>query len=441
MKILVRALVAAACLHFLASCGGAVSQDNASSKEFFTLQPGTAEAYAGVEMVFTITGGQPPYTGSSSNAVVAPIATRITTKTFSIVPQFTSAVVPVVISIFDSAGANVEAKLNVNPNIISNTLTITPQATAPGQPGTISCGSSVCSGGYGTVLVTLASKTQSVSNRPVRFEVEQGAFTFLQNTPSTLTGPTYSTTTDANGKAQALLRADAFAQSQLAILRVTDLATGSVQRASFSIVRVTDGSSVISVLPQSALVTSLYKLECPSGAPADYLVVGGAPPYSVLSSFPLVASLDPSTVPVLTDGGHFTATTGLGCPGKTLFTVTDSLGRTATATLETAYGTETRPTVVPDISVQPSTGTLSCGESASFTVIGGKSPFVASSPSSLVTATVGATPSDRLVTVTRSAMSGSTINASPSTNVPVAIIVSDGTSSAQITLSVKNTCP
>jgi hypothetical protein len=425
MKILLRALVATACIQFLVSCSGAVSSDNASSTEFFTLQPDTAEAYAGVEMVFTIRGGQPPYTGSSSNALVAPIATRITTKTFSIVPQFTSTVVPVVISIFDSAGVKVEAKVNVNPNIISNTLTITPQATAPGQPGTISCGSSVCSGGYATVEVTLASPTQSVTNRPVRFDVEQGTFSFLQNAQGTVTAPTYSTTTDVNGKARAVLRADGFAQSQLALLRMTDVVSGSVLRAGFSIVRVTDGSTVISVLPSAAKVTSFFKLTCTVGEQADYLVVGGAPPYSIGSSFPGVASVLQSTVP--TDGGRFIARTGGSC-GTTLFTVTDTLGRTATATLENAEGTEEATT----ITVLPAIGVLGCGESGTFTIAGGKGPYIVSSSNSKVRATV----SGSLITATR-------LGSPPAlsaTSLPVLISASDGVSNAVVTLTVPDTC-
>ena len=425
MKLIVRALIATACLQILVSCGGAVSSDNASSTTFFTLQPGTAEAYAGVEMVFTITGGQPPYTGSSSNAVVAPIATNITTKSFTIVPQYTSAVVPVVISIFDSAGAKVEAKVNVNPNIISNTLTITPQVSVPGQPGTISCGSSVCSGGYAQVVVTLASATQSVTNRPVRFDVEQGAFNFLQNAQGTVTAPTYSTTTDANGKAQALLRADAFAQSQLALLRMTDLVSGSVLRASFSIVRVTDGSTVISILPESAKVTSFFKLTCTVGSTADYLVAGGAPPYTVGSSFVAVASVLQTTLP--TDGSRFTARTGGAC-GTTLFTVTDSLGRTATATLENAEGTQE----VTKIVVLPSKGILGCGESAAFTIAGGTGPFVVSSTNSKVIATV----SGRLITARRLGLPP----AIGAATLAVSVSATDGASSAAVDLAVPDVC-
>jgi hypothetical protein len=425
MKILVRALVAAACLHFLASCGGAVSQDNASSKDFFTLQPGTAEAYSGVEMVFTITGGQPPYTGSSSNALIAPIATSITTKTFSIVPQYTTAVVPVVISIFDSAGKSVEAKVNVNPNIISNTLTITPQATASGQPGTISCGSSVCSGGYATVVAALSSTTQPVANRPFRFDVDQGAFSFLQNSQGTVTAPTFNTTTDASGRAQAVLRADAFAQSQLAVLRLTDIVSGSVLRASFSIVQVTDGSSVISVYPKSNTVTSFYKLTCTLGTLADYLVTGGAPPYTVGSSFDGVAFLLQTTVP--TDGGRFTARTGGSC-GTALFTITDSLGRTTTATLENLEGTQE----VAKISVLPSTGTLGCGDTGTFTIAGPKGPFVVSSSNSKVPATV----SGNLISATR-------LGSPPRvgiTDLTVLLSASDGASNAVVTLTVPDTC-
>jgi hypothetical protein len=429
MKILVRAFFAAACLHLLASCGGGVSSDNASSKDFFTLQPGTAEAYSGVAVVFTITGGQPPYTVSSSNTVVAPIQeTNVTTKSFSVVPQYTTSIIPVVISVFDHAGSSVTATLNVNPNIISNVLTITPQATASGQPGTISCGSSVCSGGYATVSVALSSVTQSVANRPMRFDVDQGTFSFLQDRLGTSTGPSYTTATDASGKAQAVLRADAFAQSQLALLRVTDIVSGSVLRASFSIVRVIDGSSVISVLPQTTRINTFYKFTCSVGALADYFISGGAPPYAVGSSFDAVASLLQSTV--ATDGGRFTARTGGAC-GTALFTITDSLGRTTTATLENLEGTQE----INQLSVLPATGTLGCGETGTFTIAGSPGPFVVSSSNPRVRATV----SGSLIIATRLG-SPPALGGPPPPTQDVLISASDGLSNAIVTLTVPDTC-
>ncbi len=423
MKIIVRALVAAACLHFLASCGGAVSQDNASSKEFFTLQPGTAEAFSGVEMAFTITGGQPPYTGSSSNALVAPIATSITTKTFSIVPQYTTAVVPVVISIFDSAGKSVEAKLNVNPNIISNNVKITP-LTGSGAPD---CGSSVCSGSSASLVMTLASATLPVANRPVRFDVEQGAFAFVQGQQGSLTAPSFTTSTDASGRAFATIRADALAPSQLAVVRLTDIVSGSVLLVNFTILRITNGATVITVLPSSVKLTGEFKGICTANVNADFFVTGGTAPYLIGSTFDVVASVVTPTI--LTNEGRFTARTGGAC-GTTLFTITDSRGLTVTATLEAVEGADK----IPVILLLPTTGTLGCGETATFTIAGGLPPFVVSSTSSKVRTTL----SGRIVTATR--LAGDINNPATTTPVNVFITVSDGASNAQAQLSVADDC-
>jgi len=424
MKILVRAFVAAACLNFLASCGGGVSSDNASSKDFFTLQPGTAEAYSGVEVVFTISGGQPPYTVSSSNVVIAPVATAsVATKSFSIVPQYTTAVVPVTITVIDHAGSSVVANLNVNPNIISNNVTISTGGTGPGN-----CGTSVCSGSTATVVMTLTSSTQPVANRPVRFDAEQGNYGFVQNQQGTVVTSSFTTATDASGRAQVILAADAVAQSQIAILRLTDLNSGSVLRVTFTIVRVVDGTGVISIFPATAKVVSKFKGSCTDGITADFLVAGGVPPYAVGSGIDAVASLLTNTV--FTDGGRFTARTNGTC-GTTVLTVTDSLGRTATASLEAAEGTTDEPAPAP-FTVQPNQGSLVCGGSATFTVAGGAGNFVVSSGSNRVTALI----SGGIVTATR--LSPDTGVGSPGT---VLIGVSDGATNTSITLTVPTACP
>jgi hypothetical protein len=272
-----------------------------------------------------------------------------------------------------------------------------------------------------------------VANRPFRFDVDQGSFTFLQDAQGTVTAPTFNTTTDASGRAQAVLRADAFAQSQLAVLRLTDIVSGSVLRATFSIVRVIDGSAVISVLPQTNVVNTFYKFTCSIGAFADYFVAGGAPPYTVGSSFDAVASVLQTTVP--TDGGRFTVRTGGGC-GTALFTITDSLGRTTTATLQNLEGTQE----IKTLSILPSTATIGCGETGTFTIAGSPGPFIVSSSNPRVRATVSLS---GLISATR-------LGSPPALPVPVPpataptttvlISASDGLSNAIVTLTVPETC-
>jgi hypothetical protein len=125
----------------------------------------------------------------------------------------------------------------------------------------------------------------------------------------------------------------------------------------------------------------------------DYLIHGGTPPYTVISTSTGVATVSPSTV--LTNGAGFTATTHSAfCPGTATFNIVDATGRVITATLENKAGTEAVPEpVTVALFVTSTTVTVAAGDTRTVIIGGGTAPYyVSSNDTSIATASVaGAT--------------------------------------------------
>ena len=65
---------------------------------------------------------------------------------------------------------------------------------------------------------------------------------------------------------------------------------------------------------------------CSTGVMVEYFIYGGTPPYTVAATFPGAVTL--LGVPVLTNGGSFTATTTGACFVNMQYAITDATGRT-----------------------------------------------------------------------------------------------------------------
>ena len=99
--------------------------------------------------------------------------------------------------------------------------------------------------------------------------------------------------------ASVILKANVNAPTQFAQLRVTDLTSGQQLTGNFLIQQVTDGSKILTVVPERApTITAAFKGECSTGFPTDYYIYGGTPPYRVTSTFPAAVTLLNSTVNV-----------------------------------------------------------------------------------------------------------------------------------------------
>jgi hypothetical protein len=87
----------------------------------------------------------------------------------------------------------------------------------------------------------------------------------------------------------------------------------------------------LSVVPENVTISGPSNVSCSSSATARYYVYGGTPPYSVALTLPDAVGV--SEMPVLMNGGNFTAITNGTCVNPLVFTITDGTGLQTTATL------------------------------------------------------------------------------------------------------------
>jgi hypothetical protein len=354
-----------------------------------TVSPSNAVAYNGSPVTLYVSGGTRPYTVTSSDSSVISVPNSVADSTLVFDASNVAGDTPVNLDVRDSKGTIATATITVKPSVISNTLTVTP---APATPGA-GCGTAVCSGMTALVSVQLKNMATPLVNRNVRFDVVQGDYQFITNIGATTFADTTTTTTDQNGYAHVRLKANVNAPTQYAILKVTDEVGGSVLQTTFTIAQYTDGAGILSVVPDTHTITAYYEGTCSVGARVDYLIHGGTPPYTVISTSTGVATVSPSTV--LTNGAGFTATTHSAfCPGTATFNIVDATGRVITATLENKAGTEAVPEpVTVALFVTSTTVTVAAGDTRTVIIGGGTAPYyVSSNDTSIATASVaGAT--------------------------------------------------
>lgn len=357
----------------LSGCGG-----NSTSLDPLAVSPGDAVAYSGNPVTLYISGGNQPYTITSSNSAVINVPPSVDGSTVVFDPNNVAEDTQVNLDVRDLTGALATASVTVKPSVITNTVTVTPEPAGPG----VSCDPAVCSGLTALVTVQLKNLATPLVNRTVRFDVAEGDFWFITNPAGTTFADTITATTDQNGYAHVRIKAKPDAPTQYAILKVTDVAGGSVLQTAFTIAQFTNGEGILSVVPDTHTITAYYKGTCSYGARVDYIIHGGTAPYTVTSTSPGVATVSPATV--LTNGAGFTATTHNDfCPGTATFDIKDATGRTITATLENKEGSATVPVVAFYVTA-PSSVTIAAGSTAAFKAGGGTSPYYVSSSDTAV---------------------------------------------------------
>ena len=397
----------------LGGCGGGgVSNSNSP----ISVQPGTADVFAGNPVVFGISGGKGPYTVFSSNQTAIPLASNsVSGNSFVINPSPVGADTVVTITAQDANGAIGTSTVTVKPALVN--LTVTPDPAAPGT----GCTPAVCSGQNAAVTVQTVGPS-----RTVRFDVVQGDYLFTSNVPGTTFVSSITAVTDVNGLATVRLRANVNAPTQTAIIRATDVGSGAFLQTAFTIAQFTDGVGTLSVLPAKVTIETTAPASCSSGAQAFYTILGGTPPYRIINSSPQIATVSPTSVP--TNGGGFTATTVGALCGEATFVITDATGRTITATLDNklsaaaATPPATPPTSPPPpaaLTVAQAGGGTTCPTGAfpraiNYTITGGTAPyFVGISPSG-ATVTPVSSSAPYTFTVTVNSAGTYTINVSDS---------------------------
>jgi hypothetical protein len=437
----VLALLAVAGLLALSACGGGSGAPNNPFAPVpptpgpVSLLPPSATVYVSTPQTLTVSGGQPPYSAFSSNPAILPVAQSVNGATVVLLANNVAASTTAVITVQDAIGQTATSTITVSPAPILNTLTITPARTTCGT-------NTVCSGDTATAAVqVLGPGGGGIPGRAVKFDVITGAYVLLTNNPSQPQAATLTVVSDNNGNAQVILQASVNAPTQPAVLRATDVTTGNTVTGSFTIVQVTDGSAILSVVPATATITGADTTQCSAGFHVDYYIYGGTPPYHVAATIPQAANVVNSTVAV--SGGFFEVITTGVCANPVVFTIVDSVGRQTTANLVNQPGTTPPPTpptppatpaLVATPAAQPTSGTLACtGKTLQFLVTGGTAPYsvagVVVTPSQ--TTAPAATVSGQTVSVT-----GITGPVFPSTT---SVIVVDQ-SSPQKTVTATITC-
>ena len=376
------ALLAFAGLLALGGCGGGSGAPNnpyapvtPPPGPLFIL-PTAATVFSHTPATLTVSGGAAPYLAFSSSATILPVSQSVNGATVVLLANDVATDTPVDITVQDAIGQTAVSKITVRPAPIFNTLTITPARTACGA-------NTVCSGDTATASVTVTGAGGAgIPNRSVRFDVVTGAFAIQSNNPAQPLVATLTTVSDANGKAQVIIQAQVNAPTQSAVLRATEVATGNSIIGTFTIVQATDGTAILSVVPQTATINGADSATCSSGFRVDYYVYGGTPPYRVSSTFPAAITLVNSIVNA--SGGFFEAITNGACVNPLLFTIVDATGRQTTAQLINVPGTAAPPTppgppVVPALVITPTTlAASSCsGKTFLFLVTGGTTPYSA----------------------------------------------------------------
>ncbi len=372
----------------LTACGGGSGAPNnpyapgPATPGPLAVLPATLTVYAGTPATLTISGGVPPYNAFSSDTAVLPISLGASSNTIVLIPASVGTATNVTITVQDASGSTVSAAVTVQPAPLLNGLTITPNSAACGT-------NAVCSGQTATASVTVTGPAGGgIPNRQVRFDVVSGDYDIQTSSPAAPLVSTLTVTSDANGLAQVLIKARANAFTQPALLRATEMTTGNQVTGQFTIVQTTNGSAVLSVIPNDATITSASSTSCTSGFRVDYYIYGGTPPYRVTNTFPDGATLVNSTV--ATSGGFFEAITNGTCVDPLVFSIFDAVGMQTTANLHNVLGTASTNPIATPIVVAPTTVTIagagSCtGKTFPFVLTGGTAPFSVVSGGAIVT--------------------------------------------------------
>ena len=400
------ALFGLAGLLALAGCGGGSGAPNNPYEPPppipapLLLLPSPLTMYAGIPATLTISGGVSPYKVFSSDPAVLPVpstvagaagtntvnaanATANSTSgtTLALSAKNVSTITPVNVTVQDAAGTvSLPATVNVNPAPLSPSLVT---ITANENPACPTVENSICSGGSGTAFVKVTGAGGGgVPNRQVKFDVVQGTFTILTTNPAQPQASTLTVVSDANGDAVVALFVPADTPTQVGILRVTDLASGNQITANFTVLQVTTGGQVLSVLPQgNTTVTGPSTGVCSTGVTVTNYIFGGTPPYQVATNFPGAVAL--FGIPVQRSGDGFNTVTNGTCFINLTYVITDATGRTIpggaypTVTNEPGTAPPAPPPPGPLVATPGAIAKNNCAPSNTFqfVVTGGTAPY------------------------------------------------------------------
>jgi hypothetical protein len=431
-KLFTTGVASLATAALLVSCGGGGSADTVQTGGFLRMNPQEATIFAGQPFVLTVTGGQLPYTLSSSEPSLLPVPLQMNTNSVTLIAANPGVVdanlqpgeLPArttKIAVRAANGQVLEGTYKVAQNFLFGYSVKIAPTTCPSGTGTTIV--QACAGGESLVQFAATTNGNLSGGRQFRLEVLKGPFQWLFP-DKTVAGNSVTVQSDHTGIASAILKVTNGADKQIAVFRIYDIPTGAYTDVAFVIQAAVAGA--LTVIPEKFTFTGALTTECGTGQ-GDFFVFDGKAPYTVGNSDPNVYA----TPTTSTDNpGKFTihaVNPGVCVTGATIVVV-DSLGNRGVVTVDTAKGDQT----LPDLAVSPTALTLACGTSGSATVVGGRGSYFTSSTHPRVTAAV----SGNTVTVTRPIGDGAVVYPTTAT-----VNVSDGTKIVAITVTVPANCP
>lgn len=329
--------------------------------------PSALTLASGRSQTFRIVGGKLPFTVTSSRPDLMIMDTgNLASKEFSVFANdVTTQVDDVTISIMDAAGNTVVAKLSIMPLQIFDSVQVNPSSTSGGS-GTVGA---IVAGQSGLVTIQMGSGYSLP--RTLYIDHVMGAFSLDgANSQGGLT-----VEAGADGVALSTLTTTAGAATQTARLRVTDSLTGKFVETGFQI-----AGAAFAVSPATISAFSDTSA-CLNGVAGVVQIMGGTPPYTILSATPTIVTATPATI---TQSGGSTTLSAKGvCTDTTgvKLAATDAAG----AALSVVFTNTARP--VTALQVLPATLSAATGSILNLTIAGGTPPYTAVS-SNTETATI-----------------------------------------------------
>lgn len=355
----------------LSGCGGGGASPSTTLPMSVVPASAVVYAYADTPTTLTIRSGKKPFNVYSSNTAI--ISFNSATMPEGRVPDESillegptgnygrvsnvDADTDVTLTIRDADGTQVSVVVTVKPSSLNSSLTVTDPLNS-GTQGSASVKATTITGG-------------PVVGHKVRFRVtDQGAsYGFVCNqtlgdclaieTDASGRVITVETTTDRNGDAFAVIRADVGAPTQFATISATDQTTGHVIRKQFTIagqdlsalpttatwnIGTGNGDLVFVALGADGIAgtaddetsggCSPVPANGNTGATTGFYVYGGTPPYTITSTTPSVGSVSSTstgtygaTTTVQTSGSQFFARAMCTAEGTANIVIMDAVGK------------------------------------------------------------------------------------------------------------------
>jgi len=436
------AVLALAAALLLASCGGGGASGNPDVTGALQISPTGGTIYAGVPYTINVQGGRTPYTLTSSEPGLVPVPASIDGHSFTVVANNPGVIdiglqpgqLPVRSVFFTVRSGDGQVVVTgtgatgfqVGQNFLTGYgITFSPITCPIGNAAGSTTAPDACAGGQSVVRMSATFNGNLAGDRQFQFQVLKGHFQFVFPQTGVL-GNTVTTVSDHSGNVQVILQADSGIATEIAVLRVIDLATGVYDDHAF-VIQGAGGTGTLTLVPPSITLTGNLTTDCGNGT-SNVLVFDGTPPYTAISTNPQQIILQNTSSTA--QPGIFTVTvnaTPPPCPTGNIV-ITDSAGVHATETVTSSPGSGKAPTPAA-FTVAPTDLSLGCGESGSVSVVGGTGSYTTATGSTNVTAVV----SGNTVTITR-LNSGNTSGSTP-------VSITDGANVGVVTVTNTLTCP